>query len=141
MFFYWLQFAQTETARYIVVGMIYLTHLVTAITTDHCQIWRRASWLPNDDLMKWYRWHGIPWGVWLIVDTVEVAEDIYAMVALWRRMNFFEAGYFLGKMPVNTAFYSMGLFFSSIYWYRKNKKETDGDGSDTNGDSLFVIAL
>ena len=90
---------------------------------------------------KWEKYHSLYGyeflGIKFIADSVEVVQDYYTVVNLFREKNLAELGYFAGKTFINTGFYMFGLYLGWRHWWGSASLKTDEVADDGSGTSLL----
>ena len=107
--------------------VLYIFKFGSAFKNDECSRLFSGYVLPVDNqiLKKWHARIGIQSLFWWIVASLEFFFDIATMKELFLRLNYLEAGYFVGKMAINGTFYAIGSFISFVYQYRRAKMEAE----------------
>ena len=73
--------------------------------------------------------------------TMEVIQDFYTVINLWRVGNLFEMGYFIGKGFVNLFFYVLRIFVSISWWNETYLKTIDKTDDEDGQDELTLLAF
>ena len=79
--FYWVVYAESETSRFVIIQMVYLTHLFDVFQSESCGDIESQSVSEHLNIRKtnpleWDRLYGIHFGIRGIVATVEVIDDV-----------------------------------------------------------------
>ena len=142
--FYWMMFNETETARYIVMGAIYASKLVTIFEAQGCGLISKPEINANIGNIRstkfLHKHYNFDFHIRGLATTIEVFQDYYTVINLWRAGNLFEFGYFLGKAIVNVVFFGLSIVVNIIYWSQNELKTVDDDVSN-DGDSLSLFAF
>ena len=96
---------------------------------------------PNERMEKYHSMYGYKFvGIKFIADTVEVVQDVYTVINLFRTNNLFEMGYFVGKSFINVVFYFFGFYLGLRHWWGGASLAAD-EAEEDSGTSLLSTLL
>ena len=144
---FFVQFQETEHSNHIIAMIIFASHFVKVYTTDMCfpdaQTYTLKE-LRQLSIQEWNENYGGLMQIELMSHIAEIVIDIERVQTLRFVDNFFELGYFTGKMITNVFFTTLMIGVSVEYeiWRVRNELETaEEEGQEeTSDDSISLLA-